>query len=247
MIKLFLSLCFAHILSDFYLQWKPQCDNKKNKGLKGWGFWFHVFMVGALSWCIFLDWTAWWVVLGIMVSHGIIDRLKYLVDDDDQSVKSLVVFLVDQLLHVGILLLMTYIWIRKNPYWEPCEFINALLINHPLRVYVIFAMLLALKPANILILDILHAYKVKTDSSTTCDDHGSFHSGELIGWLERGLMLIFVVLGQFEAIGFLIAGKSILRFGETAHGSEKSEYVLAGTLLSLFISLGLGLVVRMIS
>ena len=75
---------------------------------------------------------------------------------------------------------------------------------------------------------------------------GNFHSGELIGWLERGLMLLFVVMSQYEAIGFLIAAKSILRFNEASSGSEKSEYVLTGTLLSLTISMCLGIsVIRM--
>ena len=74
------------------------------------------------------------------------------------------------------------------------------------------------------------------------DGHGNFHSGELIGWLERGLILLFVVLSQYEAIGFLVAAKSILRFGE-ASKDEKSEYVLTGTLLSLAIAVCLGLVV----
>ena len=61
--------------------------------------------------------------------------------------------------------------------------------------------------------------------------------------MERGLILIFVVLAQYEAIGFLIAAKSILRFNETTSENEKSEYVLTGTLLSLAIALLLGLAV----
>lgn len=61
--------------------------------------------------------------------------------------------------------------------------------------------------------------------------------------MERWLTIIFVVLGQYEAIGFLLAAKSILRFSETNKGDEKSEYVLTGTLLSLTIAVGLGLLV----
>jgi len=56
------------------------------------------------------------------------------------------------------------------------------------------------------------------------------------------LIVLFVVLSQYEAIGFLIAAKSILRFSEATSGSVKSEYVLTGTLLSLTIALCLGLV-----
>ena len=81
------------------------------------------------------------------------------------------------------------------------------------------------------------------DPENKKDKHGKFHSGKLIGYLERCLILIFVVLSQYEAIGFLIAAKSILRFGEASSGTEKSEYVLAGTLLSLAFALLLGILV----
>ena len=50
-------------------------------------------------------------------------------------------------------------------------------------------------------------------------------------------------MSQYEAIGFLIAAKSILRFSEASKGDEKSEYVLTGTLLSLAIALCLGIFV----
>ena len=50
-------------------------------------------------------------------------------------------------------------------------------------------------------------------------------------------------MSQYEAIGFLIAAKSILRFNEASSGSVKSEYVLTGTLLSLTIALSLGILI----
>lgn len=125
--------------------------------------------------------------------------------------------------------------------WHQFGLLQEFADAHPLRAKTIAAMLLALKPANILILLILGACKV-TISPTDNDDHSNFHSGELIGWLERGLMLVFVVLSQYEAIGFLIATKSILRFNEASSGREKSEYVLTGTLLSLATALSLGII-----
>lgn len=66
-------------------------------------------------------------------------------------------------------------------------------------------------------------------------------AGRLIGSLERILTLTFVILGEFEAVGFLIAAKSILRFkdGDT----KKTEYVLIGTMLSFVIAIGIGIIV----
>ncbi|MFO7902720.1 MAG: hypothetical protein R6U98_08675, partial [Pirellulaceae bacterium] len=45
---------------------------------------------------------------------------------------------------------------------------------------------------------------------------GLFRAGLWIGRLERVLILTFFLLQRFEAIGFLIAAKSIFRFGVPA-------------------------------
>lgn len=99
--------------------------------------------------------------------------------------------------------------------------------------------------SNILVRLILKACEVKVFNN---NDHGNFRSGALIGAMERSLILVFVILNQYEAIGFLIAAKSILRFSpdKGKPEDEKSEYVLAGTLVSLAVALCLGIVVTKI-
>ena len=58
---------------------------------------------------------------------------------------------------------------------------------------------------------------------------------------ERWLILIFVCLQRYEALGLLIAAKSIIRFGDKE--TAKTEYVLAGTLLSILIAVLAGMMV----
>jgi hypothetical protein len=58
--------------------------------------------------------------------------------------------------------------------------------------------------------------------------------------MERILILSFVLLNQFAAIGFLMATKTILRFRE-ADAAKMSEYVLLGTLFSFGIAIIIGL------
>lgn len=62
-------------------------------------------------------------------------------------------------------------------------------------------------------------------------DGGLAGAGALIGQLERGLTFVLVLAGQFGAIGFLIAAKSVLRF-QYAKDRSQSEYVIIGTLAS---------------
>jgi hypothetical protein len=56
--------------------------------------------------------------------------------------------------------------------------------------------------------------------------------GRAIGQLERGLIFLLVITGMPEGIGFLIAAKSVLRFGSVSDDRKVSEYVIIGTLAS---------------
>ena len=67
--------------------------------------------------------------------------------------------------------------------------------------------------------------------------------GAQIGRLERALIFLFLLMGQPNGIGFLIAAKSILRF-EEAKKQHLAEYILIGTLWSFGLAIGLGWVTR---
>ncbi|MCM2680465.1 hypothetical protein [Echinimonas agarilytica] len=71
----------------------------------------------------------------------------------------------------------------------------------------------------------------------------AFSAGEAIGILERFLILTFVLLNEFSGVGFLLAAKSVFRFGDLndAHSKTMTEYVMLGTLLSVSIALAAGL------
>lgn len=251
---LIFNLLVAHIVGDFYLQWNSFCRNKIRYSVRGYAIWVHVIFIGVLTWFAVCDVRAWWLVAAIVVSHFFIDWAKAALQMklgiyricDGRLVSGvngrgdLWLFIVDQCLHITIFVSLGYLWLSYNPNWSQFGWLKDLMSAHWLRINTLLAISLALKPANVLVLLILGACKVNT-SPDSDSETGSFHAGELIGWLERGLILLFVIMAQYEAIGFLIAAKSILRFSEVASGREKSEYVLAGTLLSLAISLCLGL------
>ena len=63
---------------------------------------------------------------------------------------------------------------------------------------------------------------------------GLKRGGQYIGWLERFLVMLLLLMEQPNGIGFLIAAKSILRFGEIKDPSQRkvAEYIIIGTFLS---------------
>lgn len=74
----------------------------------------------------------------------------------------------------------------------------------------------------------------RSKRKTLSDDEGLTDGGRFIGYLERALILILVLAGQAGGVGFLIAAKSILRFGEIKDSSQRkmSEYIIIGTFMS---------------
>ena len=225
---LFLSLVLAHIIGDFYLQTDKCCEQKETRKFKSWFLYVHTIIIGLLSWmtvpsCSFGLWA-----LMIAVSHFAIDAVKI------HCPKGLWSFVIDQLFHLSILAAISTIYetTKELPFQmidSPSSFSTPLLI---------LAILLCIKPANILIKLILEKYQV--GESASCDNIKN--AGALIGNLERLLTIVFVLLGQFEAIGFIVAAKSILRFKDT--DTAKTEYVLAGTFLSFGIAILCGLMTR---
>ena len=102
------------------------------------------------------------------------------------------------------------------------------------------AIIVCWKPSNIFIKLMLKHYSVNMPEEKT----GGFNAGALIGDIERWLILVFVLLQRYDAIGLLIAAKSIIRFGDRE--TTKTEYVLAGTLMSIFIAVLAGVMVTMV-
>jgi len=66
------------------------------------------------------------------------------------------------------------------------------------------------------------------------------NAGAMIGYLERFLILTFVLLGEHTAVGFVLALKAAYRFKDTGDHAQ-AEYMLMGTFLSLAITLAVGL------
>ena len=102
--------------------------------------------------------------------------------------------------------------------------------------YVIYAVgfLLICKPTNVLIQNIFGFFELQVPDSNNKNTATLALAGHIIGTAERILAFLFVLVDQYEALGFLIAAKSILRFGDKE--TARTEYVLIGTLLSFLIA-----------
>lgn len=222
--EVFIRLFLAHIVGDFMCQTDDFCRKKQENGICGLHLYLHSLVIFVLSWIALWRFSSWWLALIIGGVHLLIDAMKR--SDNLWS------FLLDQVVHVICLVIVAYIAALKIPYLSyDCDVINTVCIYT-------LAFVLNGKPANILIKHLLRVYSVKDPGESDKADE-CIRSGKLIGNLERWLIMIFMLCEQYEAIGFLIASKSIIRYkdGDTS----RTEYVLAGTLISVFIAVVSGL------
>ena len=256
--QLFLNLLFAHVVGDFYCQTGRSCSNKRELALKGKDLYIHAFIILMLSWLAVGTWSFWWAALALGVIHLAIDASKALFEShfkmDGVAIYktryAVWPFVIDQMLHITVIAVVAAWWLHFNGDWNQFAWLETGWLVTAM------AMLLCWKPANLLTKHILGYCQVKVMSPTieqtdgsdnaaqdaTADKKPNFKSGALIGTLERWLIVFFMSIQEYEAIGFLIAAKSILRFSETKE-SEKSEYVLAGTLVSIAIAVACGCLV----
>ncbi|MBQ7205540.1 MAG: DUF3307 domain-containing protein [Muribaculaceae bacterium] len=241
MSQLFWNLLLAHVIGDFYCQTGRSCTGKREQGLLGIDLYVHAFIILVLSWAVTWSWAFWWGALVIGVVHLFIDAGKAAVErtlkvNGDPIYRTRYAvwpFVVDQLLHIALIAVVAWWWSQHNG-WSQFAWVN------DGWLMMAMALLLCWKPANLLTKHILRYCQVKILQDQP--ELTTFKSGALIGTLERWLIVFFMFLQQYEAIGFLVAAKSILRFSETKE-SEKSEYVLAGTLVSIAIAVACGILV----
>lgn len=226
-LNMFLCLLLAHVVADYVLQNKKICSEKKEKKWCSWFHYAHALIVFGLSSLVAWDVNFWWCALTIGVIHFAIDMWKSYCKENIKW------FAVDQLLHIAVMVGMAFWWCSMSDWSMPFDI--------PIKfVAVVIAIIACWKPANIFIKLMLKHYSVNMP-----EEQGSgFKAGSLIGNIERWLILAFVIMQRYEAIGLLIAAKSIIRFGDAQ--TRKSEYVLAGTLMSIFIAVLAGVVVTMV-
>jgi hypothetical protein len=84
--------------------------------------------------------------------------------------------------------------------------------------------------------------KVPVTKETREPDNKELNAGRIIGILERIIIFFFIIIGQYAAVGFVIAAKGVVRYKEL-EDRNFAEYVLIGTLMSSLLSMFTGFIV----
>jgi hypothetical protein len=224
----------AHFLCDFIIQNDAFAQAKNTNGFTSKHLYIHILLIWALSWVLSFNQGFWWCSLIIAIAHFLIDGFKASIMKRIPNRNWF--FFVDQLIHIIIVFVVTGIYAYHGQIFSNAGNSFKLLLQNTHALVFVLGYLLCLKPANILIKQVIGKWL----SDVVVTDNKLEEAGRLIGNIERVMILSFILLNQFAAIGFLLAAKSILRFKES-EASKMSEYVLLGTLISFSIAIIIGL------
>ena len=230
-ISILIRLLISHFLGDFLLQSNKWVKHKSKYKIASKYLYLHVMIHGVLAYILVGQWTNFLLPIIVMILHYLIDLLKI------YQKKTITWFLMDQLLHI---LSLFFLWMFFYNQQEAVLNQIVLLTNSLQFWLIILGYIFILNPAAIII---YHLTKKWQDELGKTDEKSLKNAGKWIGILERTLILTFILANQFTAVGFLLAAKSIFRFGDlTQNKSRKlTEYVLIGTLLSFAIAIIIGL------
>lgn len=225
--ELLLKLLLAHLLGDFFLQPDKWARQKEQKKLGSPFFYFHLLVHSVLLVLLLWGSSMWLGIMLILLTHGLSDYLKVFL----QGTKKRMWFFIDQGFH---LLIIVLVWLYYSPAFEiiDIEFSNNLLLISTSGLFLV-------SPTAIIIKHILIPWQPAFN-----DNSGNKNAGKYIGIIERVLVFVFIIVGQWQAIGFLLAAKSVFRFKDIQREKEVkiTEYILLGTFLSFAFAIIVGVV-----
>ncbi|MBT3279834.1 MAG: DUF3307 domain-containing protein [Bacteroidetes bacterium] len=234
--KFILLQLIAHLLGDFIFQPHSWTIKKKVKAVTWYHLW-HAMVIFMFSYLLSFDYGFLKCVTLLTIIHFTTDVLKSYFQLKFRRKESFY-FFTDQIVHLTSLTSISFI------YYSYCgvDFI----FDIPLKYIAIAAgFIFCAKPSNILIKNIFTSLEISTPTiASSADENKDLpNAGKLIGVMERFLVLSLILVGQYSAVGLIIAAKSILRFRD----NKKNEYVLVGTMLSFGIATILGIIISLIS
>jgi Protein of unknown function (DUF3307) len=209
MIETFAALLLAHTLADFLFQTNWMVANKRHLN----ALFAHIAVVLATA--IIATGSLHPVLFVLAAVHMLIDAIKVRYFSNRLSP-----FLADQALHMASLVAVTALQptLWSAGLWADIQWLPAIMT-------LLAGLLIATQAGGYAVGLLMQPWVAETPA-------GLRNGGRVIGTLERGLIFLLVLTGQAAGIGFLIAAKSVLRFGAVKDEGKLSEYVIIGTLAS---------------
>lgn len=229
---IFIKLILAHFIGDFLLQPTSWVKDKEVNKAKSIYLYAHILIHGLLIILVLWNINQWCLALFLMIAHGIIDAIKLYAQKEENKSNW---FITDQIVHIISIL---GLWVL---FFKPDINLNPIVSNSKIWIYAT-ALLVITVVSGIVMRELMSSWSKSLEDN---NDESLSNAGKYIGMLERIFIFVFVITGNWDGIGFLLATKSVFRFGDLKESKDRklTEYILIGTLLSFGIAIGVGMLV----
>lgn len=247
-----LALVATHLIGDFFLQGDDDVAAKRRLHVRA--YLSHGVKQAVVAYCFAGVWFVWQIPALVFASHVLIDGLKEALlrwlaprDKDDKPVTrwKFWAIIFDQILHLAALAAIVEFLDRYGLISIASQWSDLLGVSLWLKALTVLSgAVLTIFAGGVLIGILVQPLLQEMRGASPpaiirVDQRGLEKGGRLIGQLERCLILLFILSGQPAGVGFLVAAKSILRFGELKDHKYRmeAEYIIIGTMLSFIWAL----------
>jgi hypothetical protein len=225
----------AHFLADFLFVAEGCSNEICDRRWKSVRLYLHAAFSSILIYVFSTLFNVLWFSIIIFVSRVLFEGLNFSKGDRGKSL------LFEQLGKIVVLLICFTLLEVSGSSRDIMLFLS---VRSSFKFWVIsFSYIAVFWPVGFLIGQMTEQWRQQIKKESL---EGLGKAGLWIGRLERLLILTFVLINRFEAIGFLIAAKSIFRIGEITNSKNRkvAEYILIGTLLSVVTAIFVGIVAK---
>lgn len=226
-------LLVAHFIGDFIIQPSKWVIDKENRKLSSKFLYIHILAHGILTLLLLWDLDFWYVPILILSQHLMIDIVKIFFQKEKNKQ---VWFFLDQSMHFLSIFIIWYLCYKPD-----LNIFNEIINKQYFWTYLL-AYIFITSVSGVVINNLMNRW-----ASSFVDNNSKslVNAGKYIGYLERLFVFSFIVSNYWEAIGFLLAAKSVFRFGDLRDSKDRlrTEYILIGTLISFGIAISVGFIV----
>lgn len=238
MIVFILKLLIAHFLGDLTFQPNKWIKKRNTNSIRSKYLYFHIVVHFVFLLLFFINELQNYFpgIVALILLHYAIDVAK-IYACKKEVLSEFKLFLIDQFLH-----LLTIILVCN--YYFPFEFKFQDLVSEKILLIIITSILIiSVTPI------VIKVFFQRWKNEMSFDTKDSLkNAGLYIGIIERTFIVLFININFYEGIGYLLAAKSIFRFGDLTNAKDKklTEYILLGTFLSFIIAIVIGLSLKQV-
>lgn len=233
---IFFKLYLSHLVADFLLQPNRIAKNTRSPRALLAHSGIHVATALVIV-NIELSVRVAVAIVFLAIAHAVCDYLKARFTRDEWAA-----FTVDQLAHL-LFVAIAAVWLTSEGLGQMRTVLRSTLSSS--RLYLVLCVYIAVVfGGGYFVQKITSYFMGKIDDAVAQSKPGLPAAGKYIGWLERSLIVTFLVTGNPQGIGLLIAAKALARYPEIKEDKKGhfAEYFLIGTLTSVSLALFAGLI-----